>query len=56
MGCPETHITLRNIPEERRSPLYRGGNFMLNKPVNCLAYDTVIEWSENRSAINLMLF
>jgi len=44
MGCPETeHNTLRNIPEERRSPLHRGGNFMLNKPVNYLAYNTVTE-------------
>ena len=52
MGCPETkHITLRNIPEERRSPLHRGGNFILHKPVNCLAYDMVIEWHENRSAV-----
>jgi hypothetical protein len=52
MGCPETkHITLRNIPEERRSPLSRGGKFMLNKPVNYLAYNMVIEWHEKISAV-----
>jgi len=52
MVCPETkHITLHNIPEERRSLLHRGGNFMLNKPVSYLAYDMVIEWHENRSAV-----
>jgi hypothetical protein len=44
MCCPETkHITLLNISEERKSPLRRGGNFMLNKPVNYLAYDMVTD-------------
>jgi hypothetical protein len=28
-----------------------GGIFMLNKPVNYLAYDMVTEWHENRSAV-----
>jgi len=52
MGCPETkHIKLPNIPEERRSPLHLSENFMLNKPVTYLAYDMVIEWHENRSAV-----
>ena len=36
IGCPETsvhnyHFTLRNIPEERRSHLHRGGSILVGK-------------------------